>query len=352
MNKKAKITIISCITVIAVVAIFATSAFMGIYNRMNHEEANSSSISDTDKENYLNEEKDESLINSDNQTISEIDKQIAENISSAEKLDFNDGVFNILLIGSDERETVSGSRSDCMILCSLNEKTKDITLTSFMRDSYVRIDGHDNNRLNAAYAFGGTELLIDTIENNFKIPIDRYIRVDFFSFMDIVDVIGGIDIELSDDEIKVLNDYLVEVNTILGEEGKDNINGKAGVYHLNGKQALAYSRNRYTGNSDFSRTERQRKVLLAIKSSISDCNVLDLYKILNSVLPYVTTDMTEGEFLSLLIDAPSYIKNDIVSNRVPYDGTFEGATINKMSVLSLDFDENIKNLKRDIYGIE
>lgn len=349
--KKTKITIISCVMVLLLIFVCATTAFKGIYNKMNHENADNSQISETEKSEYLENEKDNELIDSTQEEIDRINALIEKNIEKGEELEFNDGVFNILLIGSDERETVQGSRSDCMILCSINKETHKVTLTSFMRDSYVSIEGHDNNRLNAAYAFGGTDLLIDTIESNFKIPIDRYVKVDFFAFMDIVDIVGGIDIELSDEEIKVLNDYLGEINMIMGEDGQDRIEGTAGTYHLNGKQALAYSRNRYTGNSDFSRTERQRKILIAIKNRVADCNIVELYKLLNTGLPYVTTDITEGEFLSLLIDFPAYISNDITSNRVPYDGSYTGATINKMSVLSLDFEENIANLKKDIYGV-
>lgn len=350
MKRKTKRAIIACLSVLFMITLLGAVGFKALYNKMNYEKAEKTKMTDSDKEEYINSEKNEDLVDSDGKLISEIDKQIAKNIENAEELDFNDGVFNILLIGSDERETVSGARSDCMILCSLNENTKKITLTSFMRDSYVNIEGYDNNRLNAAYAFGGTGLLVDTIEKNFKIPIDRYVKVDFFAFMDIVDMLGGIDMELSEEEIKVLNDYLNEVNMILGEDGQDRIEGPAGTYHLNGKQALAYSRNRYTGNSDFSRTERQRKILLAIKDSVSECNVIELYKLINAGLPYVTTNITEGEFLSLLLDYPSYIKNDISSNRVPYDGAYEPVTINKMAVLSLDFDKNIQNLKEDIYG--
>lgn len=352
MKKGIKITLITVTAIAVVIGVSGFVSFKGIYGRINHEEVKGQEISQAEKEEYIRGEQDDGLTDSDFDTINEIDKQIEENLANAEELDFNDGVFNILLIGSDERETVSGSRSDCMIICSLNEETKEITLTSLMRDCYVSIEGHENNRLNAAYAFGGTELLIDTIESNFKIPIDRYMKIDFFAFMDIVDIMGGIDMELSEDEIKVLNDYLVEVNEILGEQGQDRIDGKAGIYHLNGKQTLAYMRNRYTGNGDFSRTERQRKVLLALKDNLSSCSIIDLCKLANAGLSYVTTDIKENEFFSLLTEFPSYIKNDISSNRVPYDGTYKYATIRKMSVLSLDFNKNIEFLRRDIYNQE
>ncbi len=325
---------------------------MFFYGKMNYEKNDTKVITKEEKDKYMEEEKDDSLENIDESKENEINDVVNENFKDAVELNFNDGVFNILLIGTDEREGVGGSRSDSMILVSINEDTKEITLTSFLRDTYVSIKGHENNRLNAAYAFGGTDLLKDTIQNNFKIPIDRYVKVDFFSFMEIVDIIGGIDMELTEKEVDVLNDYLGEVNTILGEEGSDRIDGGAGIYHLNGKQTLAYSRNRRDVDGDFSRTNRQRKILVAIKDKVKECNLIQLYDMFNTALPYITTDMTKGEFLTLLMDFTNYLNADINTNHVPYDGTFENVNINKMAVLSVDFKKNIDYLKRDIYGID
>lgn len=350
MKKKIFITII-CIFTFIILGVFI--GFKTYYSKLNYEEATSSTISSEEKEAFLNEQKDENLQDSDSEEIEKMEQQIIDNMKeNSVEVPYSDNVFNILLIGTDDRETVSGARSDCMILCSLNKETKEITLTSFMRDCYVEIPGHGNNRLNAAFAFGGTQLLIDTIEQNFKINIDRYARVDFFSFIDIIDEIGGIDITLSDEEIEILNLYLGEVNTILGEEGTDSISGTAGTYHLNGKQALSYARNRRTGNSDFSRTERQRNVLLAVKDSIQNCSIIELNNLLNKILPSITTDLTEGECLSLILDAPSYLTNNMASNRIPLDGAYSTVNINKMSVLSVNFDENIKFLHNSIYGEE
>lgn len=348
MKKKIFVSIL-CFILVLITSIFAI--FKINYSKMNYEKADSSSISSEEKESYILEEQDQNIQDSDIKDIEETKNKIAKNISNTDMIS-SDDVFNVLLIGSDNRETVSGSRSDCMILCSLNKETKQITLTSFMRDCYVQIPNHDNNRLNASFAFGGTQLLIDTIEKNFKIKIDRYAEVDFFAFMDIIDILGGIDIDLSKDEIRVLNLYLGEINYIMDEEGSDSIEGPPGIYHLNGKQALAYCRNRYTGNSDFSRTERQRIVLSAAKDKIKKCNIMELNKLLTKVLPYITTDLTESECLSIMVDAPSYLSNELASNRVPYDDTYEPQNINKMAVLSLDYDKNIKYLYKDIYNYD
>jgi len=370
--KKIKKSIIILILIVATLLLTGVAIFFNYYNKMNIEEPDNIKITEEEKEKYDNQEKDESLVNSDDKTISDVENNINDNISSEIKdiLD-NDlqnkgeespvtapdkettlediinskNIFNILLIGTDNREINGRGRSDSMIICSINKDTKEIYLTSILRDCYLSIPGYGNNRINASYAYGGTQLLIDTIKENFKINIDRYVKVDFFSFMKIVDCIGGIDIELSSDEIKVLNDYLWD------KQAGDKITTGAGIYHLNGNQTLAYSRNRYTGHSDFARTNRQRKVLMAIKDKTKDLSIIELNSLFNELLPLVTTNLTEKECLEFLLDIKSYMKSDIKSNRIPYDKTYKGVTIDKMSVISIDFDTNIKNFYRDVYGI-
>ena len=389
LNKPMKILIITFIIIVALI-ITGMSVFKSYYNRMNIQDPDSNIISNEEQEIYDKNEKDETLKDSNDETVSDVNNNVNNNVDKdlndilnnsgtkeeisptpeitktpeisfaptlipvptekPEEIVFTDDIFNILLIGSDGRTLNERGRSDSMMVCSINKTNKTVTLTSILRDCYVSIPGYKNNRINAAYAYGGTKLLIETIEQNFKIDIHRYARVNFFSFMDIVDYLGGVDMELSDSEIKVLNDYLL--NTDNGNKVTDKITGSAGVYHLNGNQTLAYSRNRYSGNSDFARTERQRKVLLAIKDKMKDCSFSELNKVLIELLPYVTTDLTEKECLDLLLDAPSYLKNEIQSNRIPYAKTYEGVTIEKKSVLSIDFEKNIKYFYRDIYGIE
>ena len=176
-----------------------------------------------------------------------------------------EGVTNILLIGNDSRENGEDGRSDAMILLSISNKTKKIYMTSLLRDMYVEIPGHKDNRLNAAYSYGGAELLMETIEQNFDIHISRYVLVNFEAFANLVDAVGGVDLELTGKEVEYVNGYLVEYNILLGRpEGTDYFDDlSGGMVHLNGPQALAYCRNRYIG-TDFGRTERQRKVLTEV----------------------------------------------------------------------------------------
>ena len=161
-----------------------------------------------------------------------------------------EGVINILLIGNDSRSEGEDGRSDAMILLSISDKTKKIHMTSLLRDMYVKIPGYDDNRLTAAYSYGGAELLMETIEANFDIEINRYVQVNFQAFAGVVDAVGGVDLELSNEEVKWVNAYLDEYN-ILEERpaGTDYLQENLqGMIHLNGPQALAYCRNRYIGN--------------------------------------------------------------------------------------------------------
>ena len=266
-----------------------------------------------------------------------------------------DGVVNILLIGNDSRENGEDGRSDAMILISISSRTKTIYMTSLLRDIYVEIPGHDGNRLNAAYAFGGPELLMATIEQNFGIPVNRYMLVNFEAFAGLVDAVGGIELELTRDEIDYVNGYLVEYNMLTGrEQGTDNMdlsvadNGPA-VVHLNGPQALAYSRNRYLG-TDFGRTERQRKVLTAVIGKLPLAMLTNAGGLMDGLMPNLTTNLTQAECFSLSLTAGKLLTYDIVSDNIPQPGTYRDVTIREMAVLEVDFDANIKYLKEKIYG--
>ncbi len=266
-----------------------------------------------------------------------------------------DGVVNILLIGNDSRENGEDGRSDAMILLSISSRTKTIYMTSLLRDIYVDIPGHDGNRLNAAYAFGGAELLMKTIEHNFGIPVNRYMLVNFEAFANLVDAVDGIELELTRDEIEYVNGYLVEYNMLTGrEQGTDNMdlsvadNGPA-VVHLNGPQALAYSRNRYLG-TDFCRTERQRKVLTAVIGKLPGAVLTNAGGLIDSLMPNLTTNLTKNECFSLSLMAGKLLTYDIVSDNIPQPDTYRDVTIRQMQVLEVDFETNIRYLREKIYG--
>lgn len=259
------------------------------------------------------------------------------------------GVKNILLIGTDARSSDEDGRSDSMIVLSINTKKNRIVMTSILRDSYVEIPGHGSNRINAAYSYGQEDLLIQTIEQNFKIPIDAYAKVDFFSFIDIVDAVGGVEIDVSEEEKEWVNAYLNETNELLGKEFGDGYLTSAGVQTLSGKQALSYARIRYIG-TDFQRTERQREIITAVIDKAKKSGPTAITKIMDSVMPNVKTNMKHSELTMLVMKAVTYVGYDMEQIHIPADGTWKNATISGMSVLQMDFDANIQVFKDVVYG--
>lgn len=262
-----------------------------------------------------------------------------------------DGVINVLLIGNDSRLAGDDGRSDAMILVSISDKTKTITMTSFLRDMYVEISGHDGNRLNAAYAYGGAELLMETIELNFGIPIHRYALVNFQAFANLVDAVGGIDLDLTNDEVNWINAYLMEYNQL---EGKDLATdfldpSLSGNLHLNGPQALAFTRNRYIG-TDFGRTERQRKVLSAVIKKLPGTVLTNGGELADGLFPNLTTNLKQGECFNLSLNAWKFLGYEMVQQCVPLEGTYSNADIRGMAVLQVDFDTNKQFLKSTLYG--
>lgn len=261
-----------------------------------------------------------------------------------------DGVTNILLIGNDSRENGEDGRSDAMILLSISSKTKTIQMNSLLRDMYVEIPGYGGNRLNAAYAYGGPELLMETIELNFDVEVNRYMLVNFEAFANLVDAVGGIELEISAEEAKYINAYLVEYNMLTKKpEGTDYLSAEGGMVHLNGPQALAYSRNRYIG-TDFGRTERQRKVLTAIIQKMPITMVTNPGQLLDGLLPNLTTNLQKKECYMIGLNAPGYLGYEIVTGSIPVEGSYKAATVRGMAVLEVDFEKNNTYLNNSIYG--
>lgn len=271
-------------------------------------------------------------------------------LENAEDLVSDDNVINILLIGCDARSKNARGRSDSMILLSINKNTKKVILTSFLRDTWVKIPGVGSQRLNAAYVFGGPKLLIRTMEANFHIRIDKYARVNFYSFMDTIDAVGGVDIEVTDEELEYLNDYVRHQNRLLGKSNLDEGTlTKSGKYTLNGVQALAYSRIRYVG-TDFARTQRQRNVLEEIFRKARNMGLIEMNDFLEKLLPNITTNLEKGQIFSLILNASSYLSYDRKEQSVPNLSSFKNLVIDGMMVLGIDFEKYNKELKESIYG--
>ncbi len=262
-----------------------------------------------------------------------------------------EGVTNILLIGNDSRKKGEDGRSDAMILLSISNKTKTIYMTSLLRDMYVDIPGYKSNRLNASFSYGGPELLLETIEQNFDIEVNRYALVNFQAFANLIDSVGGVNLELTTAELEYVNGYLVEYNMLEGRpEGTDYMDtSQAGKVHLNGPQTLAYCRNRYIG-SDFARTERQRKVLEQVFKQMPKAVLTNMGDLIEGILPNLITNLTEGEILGLSLQVGKLITYNLIQNSIPIEGSYKNASIRGMSVLEVDFDTNNKFIRENIYG--
>lgn len=258
-------------------------------------------------------------------------------------------VINILLIGEEAMADDRG-RSDVMMVLTINQKYDRLSLTSFLRDSYVVPTGYTYGcKMNEVYKKGGGPLLVSTIEEHFKIQIDGYARVSFQSFEEIIDLLGGVEIELTAEEAAYLN----KTNYI---SNKANRNVVPGVQILNGNQALGYSRVRYVKGingerDDFGRTNRQRMVINAIFNQYKSKNLVELVSVTNKILPCVTTNMTKSEILSYLSVAAGMLGNaELETFRVPMNDAYSGEKINGKSVLVLDFEKVQAALQDEMYG--
>ena len=237
----------------------------------------------------------------------------------------NENIINILLIGQDRQAGEGRQRSDAMILCTVNKETKTLTMTSFLRDLYVQIPGYQDNRINAAYQFGGMELLNKTLEKNFGVVVDGNVEVDFTQFEKLVDMMGGVDISLTSAEAGHLN-------------GMHGWALREGVNHLNGNQALQYSRIRYIG-TDFGRTNRQRTVLAALINQSKNLNLAEINDLLSQALGLITTDMSNADILGYMLELFPILKNiEIKTQYIPAEGTFQYAQVRGMSVLVPNID--------------
>ena len=258
-----------------------------------------------------------------------------------DKVDALDGkhVINILLIGQDRREGESRARSDTMILVSVNTERKSISLVSLMRDLYVQIPGYSDNRINAAYQWGGMELLDETVLENFGVEVDGNVEADFEQFETIIDILGGVDVEMSKGEAEYMK-YVMDSGDV--QEGEN---------HLNGKQALDFARMRGL-DDDFHRTERQRRLLTRLAEKLQSASVQQLLDLVNEVLPHVSTDMSSTQMLGYAASAIQvYLSGaEIATGRIPAEGMYSDAEIRGMQVLVPNLEKCQSYLSELIYG--
>ena len=213
-----------------------------------------------------------------------------------------DDVKNIVLYGLDTRQDNDSGRSDAIVVLSLDRKHNKIKMTSIARDTYVAIEGRANDKLTHAWAYGKQQLAVKTLNQNFKLNVEDYVYVNFFEFAKIIDFVGGVDIDVDADEKNVMNTKYTPYIREYGIDCPDIT--VTGMQHLNGGQALAYSRNRYTGN-DVTRGNRQREVLTAMFAQVKDLNPLKFPELISRILSVSHTNLTEDEMMSIALWAVS-----------------------------------------------
>lgn len=311
-----------------------------IYNNVNRVEQPKKELEDESKEQKKDDnEEQESITN--NIDIGDIG-------SGEYSVRDEDYITNFLIMGIEDID--GASNTDTMIIASIDTRDDTIKLTSLMRDSYVEIPGYYGNKLNWVYSHGGIDLFIETIELNYKIAIDGYASVNLEDFESVIDVLGGVDIELSEEEAKYLNteNYVSDYS---------NHNLKPGMNHMNGNQVVGYCRVRKVKtiegeDSDYGRIARQKRVLTALFEQYMSTNILDLYDMTGKCLSFVTTDLSESMIENVI---QKVVDNKIMTLdnfRLPVDGAYYDTKEEGPLTYSLvyDWDENIVQLYQFIYG--
>ena len=267
------------------------------------------------------------------------------------------GYTTIGLIGLDGRdgELKSGARSDTMIIASINNDTKKVKLVSVYRDTYLRIgeDSEGNgqyNKANAAYAKGGPEQFLSMLNTNLDLNVTDFVSVDFQAVAEAVELLGGIDVELKEEEVVHLNNYCVETSKVTGMDYRP-LEEKAGVHHLNGVQTVSYARIRYTSGNDFRRAARQREVIYKIIEKAKNSDIATLSKILDKVFPKVYTSFTKAEILQMGMSMMSYDIED--QTGFPFDHLYGERVKDAMGgldvVLPVTLESNVIKLHEFLY---
>lgn len=240
-------------------------------------------------------------------------------------------IKNIALFGIDAPKGKVG-RSDAIMILTLDEEHKVMKLTSIMRDSYVDIPGHGDDKITHAYAFGGPELAMKTLNENFKVNVEEFMAVNFTSLPEIIDKLGGVKINIIPEEIHHISGI-----TSPGEQV------------LNGEQALAYSRIRYATGGDYKRTERQRVVLEAVFEKLKATPTKEYPSLIDDFLPYIETNMSSMDMIKLATDAAPLVKENLETARFPLDGYFDGKMINGVWYLVYDRQATLNQIQEYIY---
>ena len=256
------------------------------------------------------------------------------------------GYRNIVLLGLDAREDNfgTGNRSDCIMIISLNQETKNVKIASVYRDTYLNIDGHGLDKVTHAYSYGGPKLALSTLNKNLDLNITEFVAVNFDTVHTVVDSVGGVDINIEQSELKYINNYISAADKQFGTSTpKITTTGKQ---TLNGVQALAYSRIRYTEGGDYKRTERMRDVLIAVFEKAKTMSVSDLNSLSDTILPHVSTNININEAIGMLPQLTNINVNESIG--WPYE--VKGITLDRWYGVPVTLEENVSKLHKDLFN--
>lgn len=259
-------------------------------------------------------------------------------------------VITIALFGTDFSELYEVSAADATMILSIDTKNNNIKLGSLMRDIYLDLPQGSKMNLNYTILDGGPSSIMKAINYNFNLNIDKFVQVDLIRLPKIIDSLGGVEIEITEDEINYLNEYIDNIDKNNGTK-TDHIY-LAGNQLLNGTQASAYCRIRYTEGRDFKRTERQRDVLAALFVKFKDISITEMPGLINEILPLVTTNLNNGEIISIATKALGMGLNNIDQGRFPSDSNIISAGFTDMYHTNIDIEGTTKELHKFIYSTE
>lgn len=255
---------------------------------------------------------------------------------------------NIAIFGVDSRsdDYGVGNRSDCIIIASINNSTGEIKLISVYRDTYVNIKGHGLDKITHAYSYGEAPLAINTLNKNLDLNIKEFVTVNFDSVAKAVDQLGGVKINITSEETKYINPYIDETSRVTGKAA--NHITQAGTYNLDGVQAVAYSRIRYTAGGDYKRTERMRTVIEAMFTKLKTKNVAEINSFADKILPCVYTNISSGDLISMIPSMAKYKVGESIG--WPYET--KGKTMDRWYGIPVTLESNVTKLHKEAFNDE
>ena len=283
--------------------------------------------------------------------IAQLDEEVRDYlIGTGEMISTVDGIRHILLVGVDARPGETRSRSDTMVILTLDGNKNEIRLTSILRDMYVAIPGHGNNRINAAWAYGGFDALRATIRDNLGLTVDDYVAVDLTLLTDLIDEIGGLTLTVSSKaQLKAINGVIDGYNYQFHLTPNSDFLTELGEQHMNGKQAQAYARYRKI-DSDIARAERQREVLHKIFDKLQTLSLVELSHLAMTAISRVETNLSLGDVISLIPVMFSMKDASFKQLSLPYEGEYQAKTISGMAVFAPDLRAAQKRLADFVNG--